>query len=40
VENKGGTEIVDCNYRELPGEKIDPLLSREAMEGMSRFYRQ
>jgi len=38
VENKGGTEIVDCNYRELPGEKIDPLLSREAMEGMSRFY--
>lgn len=38
VENKGGTQIVDCNYRELPGEKIDPLLSREAMEGMSRFY--
>lgn len=38
VENKGGTEIVDCNYRELPGAKIDPLLSREAMEGMSRFY--
>jgi hypothetical protein len=38
VENKGGTEIVDCNYRELPGEKMDPLLSREAMDGMSRFY--
>lgn len=38
IENKGGTEIVDCNYREMPGEKIDPLLSREAMEGMSRFY--
>jgi membrane-anchored protein YejM (alkaline phosphatase superfamily) len=40
IENKGGTEIVDCNYRELPGEKIDPLLSKEAMEGMSRFYGQ
>ena len=40
VENKGGTEIVDCNYRELPGEKIDPLLSRKAMEGMSRFYKK
>jgi hypothetical protein len=38
VENKGGTEVVDCDYRELPGEKLDPLLSREAMEGMSRFY--
>lgn len=38
VENKGGTEIVDCDYRELPGAQMDPLLSREAMEGMSRFY--
>lgn len=38
VENKGGTEVVDCNYRELPGETMNPLVSKEAMEGMSRFY--
>jgi len=40
VENKGGTQIVDCDYRELPEGKLDPLLSREAMEGMSRFYKR
>jgi len=37
-ENKGTTEIVDQNYRDLPGDRIDPQLSRWAIEGMSRFY--
>jgi len=36
--NKGIAEVVDQNYRELPGERVDSLLSKGAIEGMSRFY--
>ncbi len=38
VENKGTTDIVDCSYNELPGERMDVELSKTVMEGMSRFH--
>ncbi len=39
VENRGSTEIVDCNYTLLNGETLNPQFSKTAIEEMGKFYK-
>lgn len=38
IRSRGGVEIVDDAYRLLPGADLNPIIAREAMAEMSRFF--
>lgn len=38
AQKSGEIEILDHNYRDVPGAVVRPEISRSAMEGMGRFY--